>query len=275
MGVDALGYVALALAAVLIGFSKTAIGGAATVSIVLFASVLPTRESTGVMLVLLMVGDATAVWTYRRHADWALIRGLMLPVLAGIVVGAIFLGFAPVALLKPAIGGIVVVMTLLQAWRRWAAARDARLVRAASGSGGSRSRAAAATPVAHPSGASSGLGSALGSAGFGWMAGFTTMVANAGGPVMTLYLLRRNLEVTRFVGTLAWFFAAVNLTKLPFSIGLGLVRPGRLLLCLALVPAVLVGAVLGRWLISRISKDVFEKVVLVVAGLSGAWLMLS
>ena len=273
MGVDALGYAALALAAVLIGFSKTAIGGAATVSIVLFASVLPTRESTGVMLVLLMVGDATAVWTYRRHADWALIRRLMLPVLVGIVVGAVFLGFAPVALLKPVIGGIVVVMTLLQAWRRWEAARDARQVRAAGTA--PTTPAASATPVAHPSVARSALASALGSAGFGWMAGFTTMVANAGGPVMTLYLLRRDLEVTRFVGTLAWFFAAVNLTKLPFSIGLGLVRPQRLLLCLALVPAVLLGAVLGRWLISRISKDVFEKVVLVVAGLSCAWLMVS
>ena len=269
MGVDALGYVALALAAVLIGFSKTAIGGAATVSIVLFASVLPTRESTGVMLVLLMVGDATAVWTYRRHGDWALIRRLMLPVLVGVVVGAVFLGFAPVALLKPVIGGIVVAMSLLQAWRMWLAGRDARRLREATGS---REPAA---PVAQPSGARSALASALGSAGFGWLAGFTTMVANAGGPVMTLYLLRRDLEVTRFVGTLAWFFAAVNLTKIPFSIGLGLVRPQRLLLCLALVPAVLLGAVLGRWLISRISKDVFEKVVLVVAGLSGAWLMVS
>lgn len=123
MGVSTLGFLALAVGAVLVGFSKTAIAGANTVTIVIFAMVLPTRESTGVLLVLLMVGDAIAVWTYRRHADWALIRRLLVPVALGLVVGAAFLGWAPVVLLKPVIGGIVVVMTLLQAWRMWQASR--------------------------------------------------------------------------------------------------------------------------------------------------------
>lgn len=254
MGVSTLGFLALAVGAVLVGFSKTAIAGANTVTIVIFAMVLPTRESTGVLLVLLMVGDAIAVWTYRRHADWALIRRLVVPVALGLVVGAAFLGWAPVVLLKPVIGGIVVVMTLLQAWRMWQASRAS-----------SRPRRPGVTPAGH----------ALTGRAFGSLAGFTTMVANAGGPVMTLYLLRSNLEVTRFVGTLAWFFACVNVAKLPFSIGLGLVRPQRLLLCLALVPAVVLGAVLGRWLIKGISRDAFEKTVLVVAGVSGAYLMVS
>lgn len=266
MGVTLAGFIALACAAVLVGFSKTAISGTATVAIVLFAMVLPTRESTGVLLVILMVGDVLATWTYRRHVEWSLIRRLILPVLAGIVVGAFFLAFAPVALLKPVIGGIVVVMSGIQAVRMWSAARAARAARAAPGAG--ESAAVDTGPVARAGHAGSG-------AIFGSLAGFTTMVANAGGPVMTLYLLRSNLEVTRFVGTLAWFFASVNLTKLPISIGLGLVRPQRLLLCLALVPAVVVGAVLGRWLISRISRSLFEKVVLVVAGLSGLYLMVS
>lgn len=252
-----LGFSALALAALLVGFSKTAISGASTVSIVLFAMVLPTRESTGALLVLLMVGDALAVWTYRRHADWALIRRLIVPVLAGIVGGAFFLALAPIGWLKPVIGGIVVAMTLIQAWRMRPASRTAQ---------------ASTTPV-RP-GEAAGPGKRTGGF-FGSLAGFTTMVANAGGPVMTLYLLRTRLDVTRFVGTLAWFFACVNLTKLPISIGLGLVRPQRLLLCLALVPAVVLGAMLGRWLISRISRELFERIVLVVAGLSGAYLMVS
>ncbi len=261
MGVSVAGFVALALAATLVGFSKTAISGASTLAIVVFAMVLPTRESTGALLVLLMVGDALATWTYRRDVEWHLIRRLIVPVLGGVIVGAFFLALAPVGWLKPVIVGIVVVMSAIQAVRMWTAAQAARRARRADG-------AVDVGHVAHAGHTGSGTI-------FGSLAGFTTMVANAGGPVMTLYLLRSNLEVTRFVGTMAWFFACVNLTKLPISIGLGLVRPQRLLLCLALVPAVVLGAVIGRWVISRISRPLFEKIVLAVAGLSGLYLMVS
>lgn len=256
---DTLSFLALALGAALVGFSKTAIAGAATVSVVIFATVLPTRESTGVLLVLLMVGDAIAVWTYRREANWALIRRLLVPVVLGVVVGAFFLGLAPVGLLTIVIGGIVVAMTLIQAVRMW---RDSRARRAG---------AVSAVPRA----AVSGAGHAGGAGIFGSLAGFTTMVANAGGPVMTLYLLRSRLQVRQFVGTMAWFFACVNIIKLPFSLGMGLVSPQRFLLCLSLAPAVVLGAIIGRWLIGRISRPLFEKVVLAVAGLSGAYLMVS
>ncbi len=266
MDVSLPGYLALAVGGVLVGFSKTAIAGAATVAVVIFAMVLPTRESTGVLLVVLMVGDALAVWTYRRDADWALIRRLIVPVGLGLLIGAAFLAWASVALLTLVIGGIVVAMTLIQAWRMWQAARAARTARAAGSPPG--------PPAVGPSHAGH-AGQVTGARAFGTLAGFTTMVANAGGPVMTLYLLRSQLEVTRFVGTLAWFFACVNLAKLPFSIGLGLVRPQGLALVLTLIPAVVVGAVIGRWVITRISRTVFEVTVLVVAGVSGVYLMLT
>lgn len=279
---DTLTFVALGVGAALVGFSKTAISGAATVSVVIFATVLPTRESTGVLLVLLMVGDALAVWTYRREADWGLIRRLLVPVVAGIVVGAFFLGLAPIGLLKPVIGGIVVVMTLIQAVRMVGEARGRRRVRAGSERAEHGGHDNAAEHSGHERAEPGAGGVAVsrsrhpGSAGvFGSLAGFTTMVANAGGPVMTLYLLRSRLQVRQFVGTMAWFFACVNVVKLPFSVGMGLVSPQRFLLCLSLVPAVVLGAVIGRLLIARISRPLFEKIVLLVAGLSGTYLMLS
>ena len=61
-------------------------------------------------------------------------------------------------------------------------------------------------------------------------AGASTMVANAGGPMMTLYLLRMHVTTLAFLGTLAWLFLAVNVLKLPFSIGLGLITRQTLLL---------------------------------------------
>ncbi|WP_210115828.1 hypothetical protein [Acidipropionibacterium timonense] len=67
------GWVLLAVASLLLGVAKTALPGLATVAVAMFAAVLPARESTAVMLVLLLLGDVIAVWTYRHDVDW---RGL-------------------------------------------------------------------------------------------------------------------------------------------------------------------------------------------------------
>ena len=111
-------------------------------------------------------------------------------------------------------------------------------------------------------------------AGAGIAAGFVTMVANAAGAVMTIYLLLSGLAMLEFLGTAAWFFFLVNLAKLPFSIGLGLVAPASLLLDLALAPLVAVGAVGGVYLVRRLDEAQFEKAVLALAALSAVPLLL-
>lgn len=259
VGLAASTWALLAVGAVCVGFAKTAVGGTATVAVALFATVLPARESTGVLLVLLMLGDLIGIFTYRRHAQLHLLAGLVLPVLVGVAVGIAFLAAAPGEWLRPVIGAIVVAMSLIEIGRRVSALRARRL---------GPVNPAAVGGSAQRSGRGSGRV-------FGVLAGFTTMVANAGGPVMTVYLLRSGAGVQGFLGTIAWFFWLVNVVKLPFSIGLGLLRPERAGLILSLVPLVLVGAVVGRVLIARVSKTVFEWTVLVVAGLSGAYLLLS
>ena len=103
---------------------------------------------------------------------------------------------------------------------------------------------------------------------YGALGGFTTMVANAGGAVMSLYLLSVGLDMLGFLGTTAWFFFLVNLFKLPFSIGLGLVSTTSLAQDAVLVPAVLVGAWVGRQVISRIDQARFENLVLLFTVLS-------
>jgi uncharacterized membrane protein YfcA len=94
------------------------------------------------------------------------------------------------------------------------------------------------------------------------------MVANAGGPVMSLYLLTARLEKLAFLGTAAWFFFLVNVFKVPFSIGLGLMTVDSLELNAALVPAVLVGALVGRVVIHRVDQALFERLVIVFTALS-------
>ena len=86
-GLPVWGWLVLVLCALLVGFAKTAIGGVAMISVVLAAMVLPTKDSTGVLLVLLLVGDLVAVWVYRKNVDWRLIGRLVIPVLVGIGLG--------------------------------------------------------------------------------------------------------------------------------------------------------------------------------------------
>lgn len=226
----------LLVAAVCVGFAKTAIGGVAAISVALFAAVLPARESTGALLPLLLVGDLVAVHAYRRHADWAALLRLFPSVAVGVVVGAVFVSRVEDTVMRRTIGAVLLALAALHLWQRQRARGRAPVPQSA--------RRAHATALL-----------------FGSLAGFTTMVANAGGAVMSLYLLSAGFSMLGFLGTAAWFFFVVNLFKVPFSIGLGLITVDSLSLNAVLVPAVLAGAFLGRVVVSRIDQSRFDRLV--------------
>src|SRR3954470_17688775 len=112
------GFAALAAAAVLVGFSKTAVSGANTVSLAIFAAVLPARASTGALLPILIAGDVLAVLTYRRHAHWPTLWRLFPAVAGGVVLGTAFLAFADDGAVRTSIGAILLLMAGVTLWRR-------------------------------------------------------------------------------------------------------------------------------------------------------------
>lgn len=240
---DLIGWALLAGGALIVGLSKTAVPGAATLAVAIFAATMPARESTAALLVLLLVGDLFAVWMYRRDVDWATLRRLVPAVLVGLLVGAVFLGVASDDAVRRVIGAILLALLAFTLWRRR-----------------SRTDAAARSRTA--------------AYGYGWLGGFTTMVANAGGPVMSMYLLAMRLPVKTFLGTTAYFFFAVNLSKLPFQVGLGLLNLEVLTLAATLVPLVVVGAFAGRWIATRISQRLFDRLVLVLTAFGAVNLLL-
>ncbi len=246
-------FAALAAASILVGFSKTAVSGANTVSLAIFAAVLPARESTGVLLPLLIVGDLLAVRTYRRHAHWGTLVRLFPAVAAGVVVGTVFLLWAGDAEVRTSIGAILLLMAGVTVWRRRTAAR---------------AEAPATTPDAD------GAGARLKAGSYGVLGGFTTMVANAGGPVMSLYLLSAGFRKLGFLGTSAWFFLIVNVAKVPFSVGLGLIDGRSLLLDALLALFVLPGAYIGKACVDRINQRLFERLVIGATVLGGLQLLL-
>jgi uncharacterized protein len=111
--------------------------------------------------------------------------------------------------------------------------------------------------------------------GTGVAAGFTTLIANAAGPLMAIYLLALRLPKLEFLGTSAVFFMMINLFKMPFMMNLGLVNRESLAVNLVLAPAVWTGAFAGRWLIRKINQRWFELSTLGLTALGGLKLLLS
>lgn len=238
-------WVLLAFAAFVVGISKTGLPGGNTIAVAIFAAILPAKESTGTLLLLLLVADVFAVVSYRRHTNWPALLRLAPAVIVGLALGVAFLAVADDAWVKRFIGVILIAVIAITLFRR-------RVQSQVTDAG--PHRIAAVT--------------------YGTLGGFTTMVANAAGPVMSMYFLASRFSVKEFLGTAAWFYALVNLTKLPFSIGLGLVTAPGVLLDLVLIPAVVVGALLGRRLADRMKQQVFERLVIALTIIGAVYLLL-
>ena len=237
-----LSWALLGIAALVAGLGKTAIPGSATVSVVLFAAVLPARTSTAAMLLLFIVGDVFALIAYRRHAHWPTLLRLAPAVVAGLVLGFLFLAYGDDRIVRRAIGVILLLMIAVTLWRRRQAAKA--------------------------------VGGPMLGITYGTMAGFTTMVANAGGPVMSMYFLATRTPVQVFLGTSAWFFAIVNLVKVPFLAGIGLFTPQVLLMDLLLTPLVVIGALVGLKLAKRMPQQLFDRLVIILTIVGAVYLLI-
>lgn len=238
-------WVLAALGAAMVGLAKTGIAGLGVLSVAIFATILPARESVGILLVILIATDLVAVRVYRRDASWPHLLHLFPWAAGGVLVGAAAFGSMDDALVRAVIGGILVVLAGLQLFRR----SNAHL------------------PLEENP--NRWLVAVTGLA-----AGFTTMIANAAGPLMVLYLLSMRLPKFTFVGTAAWFFLVLNLFKVPFSIALGLITPGSLGFSLKLIPFAVLGALSGRWVITHMNQRMFEGVALLLTLVAGVRLLM-
>jgi uncharacterized membrane protein YfcA len=239
-------WVLLYLAALISGFSKTGIPGISILSVSIFTVVLPARQATGVVLPMLIFADIFAYTIYRKNLEWRRVGRLLPWALGGLVLGWLALGRVTDHGAARLIGAIIAVMLGLHLWRR---------------------RQKPAEVAAH---APVWFGPVM-----GLFAGITTMVANAAGPVMTLYLLAMRLPKLEFLGTGAAFFLLINWIKVPFIAQLGLINPASLTLNLWLLPAVAIGALLGRPVVERVNQRMFENAALALAALAAAKLLLA
>jgi len=216
-----------------IGMAKTGFGGLGMIGILVMAWLLPPRDSTGVILPMLIMADLFGVHAFQRHTQWSHVLRLLPAAVVGVVAGWWFMGQMDNASFGRVIGAVLLVMSGLGLWRVLKRTEVVLVVPRWFG------------PI------------------MGFVAGVATMLANAAGAVVTLYLLVCRLPKYEFVGTAAWFFFIVNLFKIPFSASLGLVTWETLGFNLMLFPAIALGAFSGKRLIAKLPQRLFEGLMLV------------
>lgn len=222
-----------------IGIAKAGFSGVNFIHLIVFALIFGPRESTGIILPMLIVGDIAAVIAFRQHARWDYIRQMLPPACLGVVIGTFVMARMDDRLFTPLIGWILVILTTMQLVHMW------------------KPGLFAGAPQSKPFAWITGL-----------VAGCTTMMANGAGPIIALFALAVGLPKFEFVGTSAWFFLMINVFKLPFSYGLGLIHTPTLALNLVLVPAIVLGIVIGRWLTHVVPQRFFNALLLIFAAVA-------
>ena len=229
-------WIVVGLCAFLVGAAKTGIPGIGILPALLMAQVLPAQESTGMLLGILILGDLFGAGYHRRNAQWSHMPRLLPAAFAGIVAGHQIMDKISDAQLRPIIGIIVLLMLGLNYWRTRAQGENLRV------------------PTQW-----------WFAAGLGFIAGLTSMMANAAGPIMIIYFVAMQMPKVAFVGTSAWFFFVLNWLKVPFSANLDLMTAESVKLNLMMIPAIGVGAVVGIVFLKRIPQKAFNAVVQVLA----------
>lgn len=245
MDLTAIEFALLLLGALGIGVSKSGFPGVSMLHVVLYAFVFGAKQSTGVLLPMLVVGDCFAIYFFGRKADWAQIRRLLPPTLLGILAGWALMDVLDEAIFKRVVGVIILSLTLVQITRTY--------------------RPGWFETVPH---------SAWFAISLGVMAGLTTMMANAAGPVVALYLLAVGMAKWELIGTTAWLFLVLNVLKLPLSYNLGLIDGSTLLIGAVLALAIPLGMLGGRALVRVVSQRLFNSVLLAFTAIAAIRLLL-
>jgi uncharacterized membrane protein YfcA len=240
-----LDWVLAAIAALCIGLTKAGLNGFGIITVLLMARIMPAKESTGAVLPMLIAADLMAIGIYRRHVSWKDFWSLLPMTSIGLVAGWLIMRHLPEQVFGKSLGWMILLMMLVVLWQRF----DQRVLSGI---------------MHHP----------VLATGSGLLAGISTMMANAGGPVMTFYLLAKKFDKMAFVGTCAWFFFITNLIKLPLSWSLGLISRQSLMLNLTLIPMVVLGMLAGRLVIGKLSQGLFDWLLLIISLLASIRMIL-
>lgn len=236
---------AVAAVAVLIaGVSKGGFGaGLGFLATPLLALAATPAEAAAIMLPVLILIDQVGMVTYWRKWSWAIVWPLLVASAVGIGAGIFAFGSFSADLLRLGLGVISLLFLAFQL-----------------------AKARGWNP---PSYGGRGWRAAI----WGAATGFTSTVAHAGGPPVTIYLLGERLEKTTYQASSVLIFWAVNLMKLGPYAAIGALDSSSFRVSLAMAPVAIVGVLIGVWAHKRASQELFFRAMAILLGLTGAKLV--
>ena len=237
-----LSFFLVAIPAVMIsGIGKGGMGTAIGIlSVPLMSLVMPPLQAAAILLPLLMVMDGFAIWGWRNHVDWRMMRMLLPAGLLGILIGILIFYRLPDSSVRILIGALAILFCLHQWFVK-----------------------------------SSSPGKSSHIKGIFWatVSGFTSFGLHAGGAPLSIYMLPLKMDKQKLAGTMAVFFGILNLVKLPAYGSMGQFDSESLLLSLMLLPFCPLSVKLGMKLVSRIREDVFYRFLYIGLFFTGMNLM--
>ncbi len=254
----------LSLCGALIGMNKTGLQGGGMIAVALAAAFFGARPSTGIMLPILMFADLFGLAYYHKHVRWMQVLLLLPGTLVGIII-ATYVGdvvgpetFAPILAGVIGFGLLVLVASPLLQRRRPAPAKLA-------GAPDSKNPASPASPAHTPVEPRLRPRMLAFAASMGVAAGFSSMIGNAAGAVLSVYLLALHLPKNAYIGATAWYFFINNIVKVPFHVLIWeTLSLATLRLSLVAAPAVVVGALVGVAVVKRVPERQYRAFVILV-----------
>ena len=231
-------------AAFVIGMSKAGIKGIAVINVTFMALAFGAKESTGMVVPLLILADIFAVIYYNRHTQWKYVFKVLPWMVFGVLVGVLIGKDLPERLFRIGMAIIIIITVFMMYW--WDRKKEK-------------------TVPTHWTFSSS----------IGTLAGITTMVGNLAGAFSNIYFLAMRLPKNHFIGTAAWLFLIVNVFKLPFHIFVWhTISAETLFLNLKLLPGIFLGFFVGVRIIKLINEVFFRKMILVLTALGAILIMI-
>jgi len=242
--ISILGWVAAFFAALFIGMGKTGLTGAGNIAIPLMAYYFGGKVSTGIILPMLCIADIFAVLYYHRHAEWKQIIKLLPYALSGVLI-AVFVGnVINDRTFKTIIGILILASVMLMFWQDYR--KEKFIVPKKQWYAGV----------------------------FGLSGGFATMIGNAAGPIMAIYLQTMRLSKNTYIGTGAWFFLIINFSKMPLQIFVwNNITWQSISFNALLIPAIALGAYLGVVLVKLLPEKAYRIFILVSTAVSALLLI--
>jgi uncharacterized membrane protein YfcA len=243
MEISLTSWILATLAAFVIGMSKAGIKGIAVINVTFMALAFGAKESTGMVVPLLILADIFAVIYYNRHTQWSYVFKVLPWMVFGLLIGVFIGKDLPENLFRIGMAIIIIITVIMMYW--W----DRKKVK---------------TVPTHW--AFSGT--------IGTLAGITTMVGNLAGAFSNIYFLAMRLPKNHFIGTAAWLFLIVNVLKLPFHFFIWkTITWESLILNVKLLPGIFLGFFVGIRIIKLINEEFFRKMILVLTALGALLIM--